>query len=155
MRGSAWYGRVAWLVVLPLGAAAGCQDVGLADRNTPEAEASERDFRYVVYDAAGATGGSHDVVTEMMPAAGGMPAAARSQHWLATAERVQIPASLIQAVGGSGESALYALTWDSAPYERLFAASAERDVYHPLHAVPPVATPVDHGTAAEDHGTGH
>lgn len=153
MRGSAWCRRVAWLVVLPVGAAAGCQDVGLPDRNTPEAEASERDFRYVVYDAAGA--GSHEVVTEMMPAAGGTPAAARSQHWLAAAERVQIPATLIRAVGGSGESALYALTWDAPPYERLFAASAERDVYHPLHAVPPVATPVDHGTAAEDHGTGH
>ena len=151
MKGSAWWRRAALVTVLPV-FAAGCEDLGLAHRNTPEAEAAEHAFRYVVYEPAGHAGGPNEIVTEMAPAGG--QGAPRGQHWLAASERVEIPPSMIRAVGGSGESALYALVWDDAPYERLFAMSGEADVYHPLHAVPPVATPVDHG-AGDDHGTGH
>jgi hypothetical protein len=151
MKRSAWYRRAAWLAVLPFGAA-GCQDLGLVGKNTPEAEAAERAFRYTVYEPVAHAAGTHEVVTELTPAGG--QGAPRSQHWLAASERVPIPASMIRAVGGSGASTLYALAWDDAPYERLYALSGETDVYHPLHAVPPVGTPVEHG-AEPEHGAGH
>jgi hypothetical protein len=154
MSGSGRFGRGGWLAWLALGALPGCQDVGLPGRNTAEGQAAVQPFRYVVYDMAAPAGAPGETVTEIAPATDAASAApARSQHWLPSGATVAIPDRLLRPVGGTGASVVYALSWDTPPYDRLFAAAREAGVYHPLHPVPPVATPPAAAEAGD--GTGH
>lgn len=135
--------RGPWVAMVSLVVLSGCQELGLPGRNTPEAEAAAREWRYDVYDVAGPADALPEVVLSGSPAAAAGAATDRSEptRWLASAEETHIPASLLRPVANASGIMLYALSWDQAPYDRLYAAADGPDTYNPLHPVLAPARP--------------
>jgi hypothetical protein len=100
------YGRVGLLVPLLLAA---CKDSGLPGRNTPSSQAALQQSRYPVYEAGAATGGA---------GAGGFVLG--GQTWVRAGTRETIPLRLLKPVGNAQGAEIYALSWDGAPYTRLY-----------------------------------
>ena len=167
MNGGARRGRGGWLVLLSLAVLAGCEDVGLAGRNTPEEEAANRVWSYDVYDEGVTPAGTGEAMVHYpVPAAQpGGAAAEMGRHYLPGGETMHIPQHLLRPIAGMGGTQLYALVTDNPPYERLFAPAATRpsrpgaaQAYHTMMRVPEPA--MRHEAAGEDpgtmdHGTGH
>ncbi|NJD10458.1 MAG: hypothetical protein FIB01_08510 [Gemmatimonadetes bacterium] len=88
----------------------GCRDVGLPDRNLPLDQAEQRTYGYPVYQALPDS-------APVLQVAG--------HRWQATAPIETIEARLLAAVGNANGTAVYALTWDKPPYDRLYALVGE------------------------------
>lgn len=167
MNGGTRRGRGGWLLLLPLAVLAGCEDVGLPGRNTPEEEAANRVWSYDVYDEGVKPAGTAEAMVHYpTPAAQpGGAAAEMGRHYLPGGETMHIPQHLLRPVAGMGGTPLFALATDKPPYDRLFALAATMPLraggvqaYHTMMRVPEPA--MRHEAAAEDHGsmdhgTGH
>lgn len=167
MNGGARRRLGAWLLLLPVAVLIGCEDVGLPGRNTPLEEATTAAWRYEVYDV-GVTppGTSEAMVHYTSPAADpGAQAAEMGQHYLPSAETIEIPEHLLQPVAGMGGAQLFALATDDPPYHRLYTPSMDQPLraggpraYHPMMPVPEPAMRYEAGaedSGTMDHGTGH
>lgn len=113
----AGYGRLkrgaALLAVL---AAVGCKDSGLPDRNLPLEEARHRVWSYPLYDVVVAPGLPLLVnVDETVWALQARPA-------FYSLESAIVPETMTNTAT-AGRAALQALTWDEAPFDRLYAST--------------------------------
>jgi hypothetical protein len=108
------------LAVLAAGTLTACRDVGL-EFNEPREEAENLAFRYAVYEAAGNGQG----VTLM---------SFEQRNWMASGAVERIPESALRAVGMASGTAVFAPTWETAPFDRLYVRSGP-DEWHPVTPV--------------------
>jgi hypothetical protein len=98
-------------------AAAGCKDSGLPDRNLPLEEARHRQWSYPLYDMVVAPGLPLLVnVDETMWALQAAPA-------FYSLGAPSVPEHMLRAATAGGPVALRALSWDDAPFDRLYAGA--------------------------------
>lgn len=93
------------LTLLTAGLLAGCVDSGLPDRNLPRAQAERRVFEYPAYQMAAPR-------PEVLELAG--------RRWLPSFSIETIQPALLRPVAETAGTRLYALAWDSEPFDRLY-----------------------------------
>ena len=84
-----------------------CRDSGLPGKNLPQAEARSREFRYAVYQPLAESEALYQV---------------DGRRWQVTGAVETVPDDMLRQVGGAGGLSLQALSWDTAPYDRLYTA---------------------------------
>ncbi|MGH7505536.1 MAG: hypothetical protein ACRELX_07780 [Longimicrobiales bacterium] len=142
-----------WSALLSLAALAGCLDVGLAGRNTPETEAANSEWRYRVYDIGQPANAVTEITLGTAAAAEAGAGAQEPLHWLSSAETVEIPQELLRPIGAADGATVFALVWDEAPYDRLYTPAPRAGAYHPMNPVLPPAQPHEEAAAPEsEHG---
>lgn len=96
---------------LLLSLAAGCKDSGLPGKNLPLAAAARNQtWGYPTYEPSPArVVGGERIVT------------ASDRKWLVMEPTERIPADRLREVATVGGTGIYALSWDVAPYDRLYA----------------------------------
>jgi len=115
MQGTKTAGRMA-LAVLAAGLLTACRDVGLSF-NIPLEEAENRAFRYAVYED-----GTGDPLLRF-----------DDRNWMASAAVEHIPERALREVGTARGRAVYAPTWETAPYDRVYVRSGAG--WHPVTPV--------------------
>lgn len=111
--------RPVWMVVTAVLLFGGCRDSGLPDRNLPLTEAENRPFRYAVYDAAAPAVATQSVIQ------------ADSAQWMIAGGAQPIRPGLLARVAADGGAQVFAPTWESAPYDRLWVRVSD-GMYKPL-----------------------
>jgi hypothetical protein len=102
--------RGAGLLLVTGALSLGCRDNGLPDRNLPLDQAQRRTFNYPAYQPyAGAV--------EVWELAG--------HRWQASARVETIQARLLRSVANANGTAVYALSWDQPPHDRLYTPVGE------------------------------
>ena len=84
-----------------------CKDSGLPGKNLPQTQARTMEYRYAVYQALPESEALYQV---------------DGRRWQVTGGVESMPENMLQQVGAAGGVTLHALSWDKAPYDRLYTA---------------------------------
>jgi hypothetical protein len=107
-RRSGSWGLLAVAASMVLG---GCRDSGLPDRNLPRAEAEQRTYGYPAYQPFA------PALTEVWDLDG--------RRWQLSAHVETIDAARLRSVANANGTAMYALSWDEQPLDRLYTPVGE------------------------------
>lgn len=113
------------LILAAAMALAGCNDIPFYGRNTPVEEARVTPPLQVATVSAEPGVSAGEPLPDIR--VGG-------QSWVASGELYELPDAILVPAGSVGGRVFYALSWDAAPYDRLFVVRPDRrwQVYRPL-----------------------